>query len=57
VVSVVAHMALLTAGLIVVPLNPGFKKNELEYLFCDAKAKLIMVGPDKKKLIKTVIIF
>ncbi|RLC21826.1 MAG: hypothetical protein DRH93_11055 [Deltaproteobacteria bacterium] len=54
VVSVVAHMALLTAGLIVVPLNPGFKKNELEYLFCDAKAKLIMVGPDKKKLIRDI---
>jgi len=54
VISVVAHFALLKTGVIVVPLNPGFKKNELKYLLKDAKAKLILVDPDKKEMIRKI---
>ncbi|MCK5165063.1 MAG: acyl--CoA ligase [Desulfobacula sp.] len=54
VISVVAHIALLKAGIIAVPLNSGFKKNELEYLLNDARAKMIMVDPDKTKMIRDI---
>jgi len=54
IICVVAHIALLKTGVIVVPLNPGFKKNELEYMVSDAKPKLIMVNPDKKQMIQKI---
>ncbi|MBU1342297.1 MAG: AMP-binding protein [Proteobacteria bacterium] len=54
VIAVIAHFALLMAGLIAVPLNPGFKRNELEYLINDAGAGLIMVNPGKKEMIKAI---
>lgn len=54
VISVVAHLAVLKMGLIAVPLNPGFKKDELAYLFRDASAELILVDRDKKELVKQI---
>lgn len=54
VVSVVAHFAILKIGAMAVPLNPGFKKNEMEYLLGDAKAELSIVEPDKKQLVKQI---
>ncbi len=51
---VVAHLALQKIGAIAVPLNPGFKKSELAYLFQDAGAKVILSDPGKASLIKEI---
>ena len=53
-IFVVAHLALQKIGAIAVPLNPGFKKSELEYLFQDAAAKIILSEPGKEALIKEI---
>jgi len=53
-IFVVAHLALQKLGAIAVPLNPGFKKSELEYLFQDAAAKIILSEPGKESLIKEI---
>lgn len=52
--AVVATFALQKIGAIAVPLNPGFKQAELEYLFKDADAKLILLDPEKKSLIRKI---
>ncbi len=54
VIFVVAHLALQKIGAIAVPLNPGFKKSELEYLLQDAEAKLVLSEPENEKLIKEI---
>ncbi|MBF0277001.1 MAG: AMP-binding protein [SAR324 cluster bacterium] len=53
-IAVIAHFALLTIGAVAVPLNTGFKKNELAYLLGDADAKLIMAEPGQKNLIREI---
>jgi len=53
-VFVVAHIALQKIGAIAVPLNPGFKKSELEYLLQDAEAKLILSEADSIKLVQEI---
>jgi malonyl-CoA/methylmalonyl-CoA synthetase len=40
--AVVAHLALQKIGAVSVPLNPGFKAAEMEYLLNDAKARLVI---------------
>lgn len=54
VITIVAYLALLKTGVIVVPLNPGFKKNELDYLLNDAGARLIITDADKKEMVKSL---
>jgi malonyl-CoA/methylmalonyl-CoA synthetase len=54
-VGVTAHLAILKIGAIAVPLNPGFKQRELEYLLNDADAKLILADPEKKALIQKIV--
>lgn len=54
VINVVTCVAVLKIGAVVVPLNPGFKENELTYLLKDSKAAMIIVAPDKKELIKQI---
>ena len=54
VIFVVAHLALQKIGAIAVPLNPGFKKSEMEYLLEDADAKVILSEPGKETLIKEI---
>ena len=49
---VLAHMALQKLGAVVVPLNPGFKRSELDYLLHDAQAKIILSEPGKEAMIK-----
>ncbi|UCB47032.1 MAG: acyl--CoA ligase, partial [Spirochaetota bacterium] len=53
-IFVSAHIALQKIGAIAVPLNPGFKKTEMAYLVQDADAKLILLEPEKEKLIKEI---
>ncbi len=51
---VTAHLALQKIGAIAVPLNPGFKKSEMDYLLHDADPKLILCEPDKAGLITEI---
>jgi malonyl-CoA/methylmalonyl-CoA synthetase len=53
-IFLIAHLALQKIGAITVPLNPGFKKSEMEYLLQDADAKLILSEPEKDGLIKEI---
>jgi malonyl-CoA/methylmalonyl-CoA synthetase len=50
-IFVVAHLALQKLGAIAVPLNPGFKQSEMQYLLGDARAKLILLDPAKESFI------
>ena len=52
--SVVAHLAIQKLGAISVPLNPGFKKSEMEYFVQDAEAKLILLEPGKETFIRQI---
>ena len=51
---VVAHLALQKIGAIAVPLNPGFKQAEMEYLLGDAQARLILLEPEKEAFIQKI---
>jgi len=53
-IFVIAHLALQKIGAIAVPLNPGFKKSEMDYLLQDADAKLILSESGKARLIKEI---
>jgi malonyl-CoA/methylmalonyl-CoA synthetase len=51
---VVAHLALQKLGAIAVPLNPGFKQSEMQYLLGDARARLILLDPEKAAFIREI---
>ena len=53
-IAVVAHFAIQAIGAMAVPLNPGFKKNEMAYLLGDTAAKLTIVEPQKKALVRGI---
>ena len=53
-IAVVAHIALQKLGAVAVPLNPGFRKAEMQYLLNDADAALVLTEPDKKALISEI---
>lgn len=53
-VFVVAHLALLKLGAIVVPMNPGFKVSEMHYFIGDAEPALILYGPEQEAVMKTI---
>ncbi len=54
VIFVVAHLALQKIGAVTVPLNPGFKKAELAYLFKDAQARIVLSEPGQEAIIKEI---
>ena len=49
---VVAHLATQKIGAITVPLNPGFKKKEMEYFLTDSRAKMAIVGKSEETLMR-----
>lgn len=53
-IAVTAHLAIQKVGAVGVPLNPGFKKDELEYLLNDADAHLIILDFEKKGVIDKI---
>ena len=53
-IFVVAHLALQKLGAIAVPLNPGFKQSEMEYLLGDAQARLILLEPENEAFIRKI---
>ncbi len=53
-ITMVAHLALQKIGAVSIPLNPGFKKTEMEYLVSDSDAALVLTQPDKEVLIEKI---
>jgi malonyl-CoA/methylmalonyl-CoA synthetase len=53
-ISVVAHFALQKIGAVSVPLNPGFKKGEMQYLLKDAGAVLVLADEGKAGWIRKI---
>ena len=51
---IVAHLALQKIGATAVPLNPGFKQSEMEYLLKDADAKLVLSGSEQEAIIREI---
>ena len=51
---IIAHCALQKIGAIGVPLNPGFKQSEMEYLLEDTQATLVLSGPEQEAIIKEI---
>lgn len=51
---VVAHLAIQKIGAIGVPLNPGFKQSEMEYLLGDTQAKLVLSGLEQEAIVKEI---
>lgn len=52
---VIAHLAVLKIGAIAVPLNPGFKKAEMNYLLWDADPKLVIADLDKCDMVTRIV--
>ena len=53
-ISAIAYFALQKIGAVSVPLNPGFKKGEMEYLLKDAEAVLILVDEGRSDWIREI---
>lgn len=51
---VAAYLGVLRNGLVAVPLNPGFRPEELEYLVNDSGAALVLADPDQAEIVKTI---
>jgi malonyl-CoA/methylmalonyl-CoA synthetase len=52
---VIAHLAIQKVGAIAVPLNPGFKKAEMDYLLRDADPILVIADPDKCTMVTQIL--
>ena len=52
--AVVVHLALYRIGAIAVPLNPGFKEAEMDYLLGDADPMLILSEPEKRAMLSSI---
>jgi malonyl-CoA/methylmalonyl-CoA synthetase len=48
------YLACLRAGLVYLPLNPGYQRAELDYFFSDAQPRVIVCGPERLGLIVTL---
>ncbi len=51
---VTAHLALQRIGAVAVPLNPGFKHDEVAYLAGDSDAVLAVAGPAQAEILRDV---
>ncbi|NWG01725.1 MAG: acyl--CoA ligase [Syntrophaceae bacterium] len=52
--QVILHLGILKVGAISVMLNPGFKKEEMEYFLEDTDAKMVLVGKKEEALIRSI---
>jgi malonyl-CoA/methylmalonyl-CoA synthetase len=48
------HLAIQQLGAVSVPLNPGFKQREMQYLLKDAAPKVIIAEPEKTAFIRDI---
>jgi malonyl-CoA/methylmalonyl-CoA synthetase len=51
---IIAHISLQKIGAIGVPLNPGFKRSEMEYCLHDTQASLVLLDPEQEAMIKEI---
>ncbi len=51
---VILHLAVQKIGAVSVILNPGFKKDEMEYFIKDTEPKLILTGKREEALIRSI---
>ncbi len=51
---IAAHLAVLKIGAVSVPLNPGFKKSEMDYLLGDVQAALVLCGSGQEPMIREI---
>lgn len=54
-ITVVAHIALQKLGAVTVPLNPGFRKSEMDYLLKDADPALVLTESGRETLIADIV--
>ena len=52
--QVVFHLGVQKVGAISVILNPGFKKDEMDYFLKDTDAKIVIVGKKEEALIRSI---
>ena len=52
--QVVFHLGVQKVGAISVILNPGFKKDEMDYFLEDTDAKIVIVGKKEEALIRSI---
>jgi malonyl-CoA/methylmalonyl-CoA synthetase len=52
--AVLIHLGIQKAGAISVILNPGFKKDEMDYFLKDTAAKIVVVGRKEEALIRSI---
>jgi malonyl-CoA/methylmalonyl-CoA synthetase len=53
-IFVVAHLALQKIGAVTVPLNPEFKRSEMEYLIQDTQPKAILLDASTESLVQEI---
>jgi malonyl-CoA/methylmalonyl-CoA synthetase len=52
--QVIFHLAIQKVGAISVILNPGFKKDEMDYFLTDSEAKMVVVGKKEEALMRSL---
>ncbi len=52
--AVLIHLGIQKAGAISVILNPGFKKDEIDYFLKDTAAKIVVTGKKEEALIRSI---
>jgi malonyl-CoA/methylmalonyl-CoA synthetase len=50
----IAHLALLRLGAVSVPVNPGFRQEEMAYLVKDTRPALILAGTSQARILESV---
>jgi malonyl-CoA/methylmalonyl-CoA synthetase len=53
-IFIVTHLALQKIGAVTVPLNPEFKRSEMEYLIQDTQPKAILLDASTESLVKKI---
>ncbi len=51
---IIAHLAFQKIGAVAVPLSPGFKQSEMDYLYEDTEAKLVVAGSEQETIMRSI---
>lgn len=52
--AVIAHLSIQRIGAVSIPLNPGFKASEMQYLLSDARPRLVLCNKGKADWIRRI---
>ena len=50
--ALLLYLAVLRAGLVFLPLNPAYQRNELQYFLADAEPRAVVCGPHQRELLR-----